>query len=296
MLSRRALLTGASVVGAVGVAGAAGVQQGVLPGRPFLQQHLGLNGEDGVVPDVDPGPVVTGTFVSEARLGAEVGWGLTRPPGIIGPLPLVVALHALGGSHASLLGQNFGLPQFLAAAVADGVAPFAIATVDGGRTYWHPRPTGEDAGAMVADELLPMLGERDDLDTTRIGFMGWSMGGFGSLRLAGLLGPERVAAVAVCGPALWKNPDEASAEGFADAAEYEEFSVYDAQDDLDGIAVRIDVGTGDPFYRDVEDYVAGFPPDAGVTSTFEPGGHNARYFRRMEPAELAFLGGALTRH
>ena len=90
MLSRRALLTGAGAVAVVGVAGTAGVQQGVLPGRPFLQ-HLGLNGEDGVVPDVDPGPVVTGTFVSEARLGAEVGWGLTRPPGVTGPLPLVVA-------------------------------------------------------------------------------------------------------------------------------------------------------------------------------------------------------------
>ena len=37
--------------------------------------------------------------------------------------------------------------------------------------------------------------------------------------------------------------------------------------------MRVDIGTGDPFYRDVQDYVAGFPDDAGVVSTFEPGGH-----------------------
>ncbi len=290
MLSRRTVLVGGGAVVVVGAAGAAGVQQGVLPGRPFLQKHLGLNGEDGVVPDVEPGPVVTGSFVSEARLGQEVGWGLTRPPDVDGPLPLVVALHALGGSHASLLGPNFGLPQFLAAAVADGVPPFAIATVDGGRTYWHERPSGEDAGAMVTDELLPMLADRDDLDTSRIGFLGWSMGGYGALRLAAQLAPERVAAVAVCAPALWKDPDDARKTGFEDAAEYEEFSVYDSQDDLTGIPVRIDIGTGDPFYRDVEDYIAGFDDDADVSGDIEPGGHDAGFFRRKEPAQMRFLG------
>lgn len=290
MLRRRALLTGAGAVVVVGAAGAVGVQQGVLPGRPFLQEHLGLNGEDGVVPDVEPGPVVTGTFVSEARLGVEVGWGLARPPGVEGPLPLVVALHALGGSHASLLGPNFGLPEFLAAAVADGVPPFAIATVDGGRTYWHERPSGEDAGAMVTDELLPMLAERDDLVTDRIGLLGWSMGGYGALRLGGLLGPDRVPAVAACAPALWKDAEDARPTGFADAAEYEEFSVYDAQDDLAGIAVRIDIGTGDPFYRDVEDYLAGFSDDADLSGDIEPGGHDAGFFRRKIPVQLRFLG------
>jgi hypothetical protein len=54
--------------------------------------------------------------------------------------------------------------------------------------------------------------------------------------------------------------------------------------------VRIDCGTGDPFYRDVRDYVDGFPSDADVTSTFEPGGHNPAYWRRMLPAQVDFLG------
>ena len=63
-------------------------------------------------------------------------------------------------------------------------------------------------------------------------------------------------------PAMWSDPDDASSAGFADAAEYDEFSVYDHQEDLAGIPVRIDFGTGDPFFRDVQDYVGGFPDDA----------------------------------
>ncbi len=56
--------------------------------------------------------------------------------------------------------------------------PFAIATVDGGTTYWHPRPNGEDAGGMVVDEFLPLLAEQG-LRTDRSAFHGWSMGGYG---------------------------------------------------------------------------------------------------------------------
>lgn len=290
MLSRRTFLLGGTATTGVAAIGAGlGVQQGVLPGRPWAQAHLGLNGAAGVVPDIEPGPVVNGSFVSEHRLGVETGWSLILPPNAIGPLPLVVALHGLSADHTTLLGPDFGLDRFLAAAVADGVAPFAIATVDGGTTYWHPRPSGEDASAMVIDELLPILAAHD-VTTDRIGLLGWSMGGYGALRLGGALGPARVPAVVAASPAIWSDPDDASSSGFEDAAEYEGSSVLDHQNDLDGIAVRVDCGTGDPFYRDVEDYVAGFPDDADVTSTFEPGAHNAAYWRRMLPAQLAFLG------
>jgi predicted esterase len=290
VISRRALLLGGGAVAATGlVAAGVGVQQGVLPGRPWLQEQLGLNGEAGVVPDVVPGPVEEGSFVSERRGGVATGWSLIRPPGAAGVLPLVVALHALGADHTTLTGELFGLDRFLAAAVADGVPPFAIAAADGGRTYWHPRPSGEDAGAMVTDEFLPMLVEHD-VDISRIGLLGWSMGGYGALRLAGLLGAERVAAVAAVSPAIWTDADEASDEGFESADEYEGFSVFGHQSDLAGIPVRVDCGTGDPFYREVEDYVAGFPPGADVTSSFEPGAHDPGYWRRMLPAELAFLG------
>jgi len=273
-----------------GAAGGVGMYEGVLPGRPRLQSLFGLNGEAGVVPDVEPGPILTGSFVSEQRLGEETGWSLMRPPGTRGQrLPLVVSLHALGWNHDDALSSSIGLPQFLAQAVDRGVPPFAIATVDGGRSYWHHRPSGEDAGAMVVDELLPLLG-RHAVGIERIGLLGWSMGGYGVLRLATDLGPERVAAVVAASPAVWRDPADARPDGFEDEEEYEQYSVMDSQDLLDGIPVRIDVGTGDPLYREVEEYVDGFPDDADLTSTFEPGGHSAAYWRRMLPAQVEFLG------
>jgi hypothetical protein len=93
--------------------------------------------------------------------------------------------------------------------------------------------------------------------------------------------------------ALWTDPSAASPAGFADAAEYEEFTVTGRQDDLAGIPVRIDCGTDDPFYADNQEYVDGFPAGSDLTVTFEPGAHQAGYWRRMLPVELEFLGGRL---
>ena len=287
---RTFLLGGAGVVTAGLVGTGIGIEQGVLPGRPFLQAELGLNGEDGTIPDVAPGLVERGSFVSEARGGVETGWSLILPPGMPPDgLRVVVAMHGLGASHTTFTGPEFGIDRFLAAYVEGGGTPFAIVAADGGRSYWHPRPNGEDASRMVTDELLPLVEERG-ADVAKIGLIGWSMGGYGALRLAGLRGPRRTAAVVASSPALWSDPGDASSAGFADAKEYERESIYDNQAELVAIPVRVDIGTGDPFYRDVQDYVAGFPDDALVTSTFEPGAHRPGYWRRMLPAQLAFLG------
>ncbi|MBA8802918.1 pimeloyl-ACP methyl ester carboxylesterase [Nocardioides ginsengisegetis] len=292
-ISRRSLiLGGTAVVGVAAVAGAGvGIERRVLPGRPWLQQHLGLNGDPGTVPDIEPGPVVSGSFTSRHRLGAETGWSLVMPPVSTGILPLVVALHGLGEDHATLTGPSFGLGRYLAQYVAQGGEPFAIATVDGGTSYWHPRPSGEDASAMVTDELLPRLAGHG-VATHRYGLIGWSMGGYGALRLAGLLGNEVVPAVVASSPALWTDADDASDSGFSSPEEYEQNTVFGHQSDLAGIAVRIDVGTGDPFFPAVVDYVAGFP-DGTVVAINEPGGHDTGYWRRMLPEQLAFLGASL---
>ncbi len=280
---------------AVAAGSTVGVYEGWLPGRVRAQAVLGLNGEDGVVPDVATGPVDSGSFTSEARRGATVRWHLLRPPGAAtDDLPLVVALHGLGWSIDSFLPGDLGVPEHLAAVVADGVAPFAIVVPDGGDTYWHERPDGKDAGAMVVEELLPLMAERGlrAAPSDRVGLLGWSMGGYGALRLGGLLGASRVSAVAVAGPALWSDADEASTSGFVDADEYRAFSVFGHQDDLDGIAVSIDCGTGDPFYRSVEDYVDGFPDGADLRASFEPGAHDRGFWRRVLPAQLELLGRA----
>lgn len=59
-----------------------------------------------------------------------------------------------------------------------------------GGSYWHKRASGEDSGAMVLSELIPLL-DTHNLDTSRVAFLGWSMGGYGALLLGGRLGPAR---------------------------------------------------------------------------------------------------------
>ena len=291
MLSRRSLLVGAGA-GAVSLAAvAAGL--GLRPDGTDVADGVRVRiGEP--LPRVTPGPVERGTFTSAARLGEQVDWALLRPPGVDGPLPLVVALHGHGGTTAALLGPEWGLPQFLAQVVADGAAPVAIATASAGKTFYHPRPSGEDAGAMVTDELLPMLLARDDVALRPIGLLGWSMGGYGVLRLAGLLGPGKVAAVVASSPGLYTDPEAAHPNGFRDAAEYERYSVMDLQSQLADIPVRIDIGTEDPFYEVTRTYVAGFPDDADLTVDLtDDFGHEVVYSRRMMPAELRFLADHL---
>ena len=97
------------------------------------------------------------------------------------------------------------------------------------------------------------------------------MGGYGALRLAVDLGPERVSAVVAASPAVWRDASDARPDGFEDEEEYERYSVMDEQDQLGGIPVRIDCGTGDPLYREVEALVDGFPDDADLTSTLRAG-------------------------
>ncbi len=237
-----------------------------------------------------------GSFTSAARGGLATRWALVRPPGVDGPLPLVIALHGHGGSTAALLTEPWDLPGALARAVVDDeVAPFALATVSGGTSFWHPRPWGEDAGAMVVDELLPMLQARTDVAPGPIGMLGWSMGGYGVLRLAGILGPGVVAAVVASSPGLYTRARAAHPDGFVDAAEYRRYSVMDAQTDLAGIPLRVDIGTADLFLDATRAYVDGFGAGAEVTAEYGPGGHDMEFTQRVLPAQLAFLGARVGR-
>lgn len=285
-VTRRALLIGGLGVVAAGAAGVAGIEAGLLPGRTTLHAVLGLNGEPGEVPDVSRGPAVSGSFVSGARAGTECGWTVSYPPGTSpgDRMPVVVVLHGYDGDHETAF-ASLGFDRFQAAAGAD----FAVASVDGGNGYWHPRREGGDSGAMVTDEFLPLLTDQG-LDTSRVGFIGWSMGGYGALLLASRLGPERVAAVVAQSPAMWSDGAHSPDGAFDDAEDYAAHDLAGRQSELDGIAVRIDCGTGDGFYPVVREYVDGFAtaPEGG----FEGGGHDVAYWRRVAAPEFDFL----TRH
>jgi S-formylglutathione hydrolase FrmB len=272
-------------LGGVGLA----VDEGWLPGRARLRRALGQTGPAGHIPDIAPGRVVSGSFVSRLRLGVRTGWSVIYPGPHPEPLPVMIALHGLSGTNRSFV-DELGVDRFLAAAVAAGVPPFAVATVDGGTTYWHPRPDGEDAGGMVLQELLPILA-RQGLRTEHLAFHGYSMGGYGALRLAPLADRGAVRAVSVLSAAIWQPGAGYSSSGFSSDQEYDRYTVFGHQADLHRIAVRVDCGSEDPFYPDDKAYVAGF--SRPVTSTFQDGGHDPAYWTRMMPAQLAFVGAAL---
>jgi pimeloyl-ACP methyl ester carboxylesterase len=292
-VTRRSVILGAASAVMLAGAAALAVDEGILPGRATLFRSLDLDGAAGVVPKSKPGALISGSFRSAARLGKSCGWSISYPPGTTpgDALPLLVVLHGYNGSHTGAFGNHLGLDHFLAASVNQGARPFAIASVDGGNTYYHRRVSGEDAAAMVTDEFLPLLA-RSGLRTNRVALMGWSMGGYGALHIAGRLGGDRVVAVVAESPALWRHAAQTPPPAFDNPEDFAANTVFGRQSQLAGIPVRVDCGRGDGFYPAAKAYVAGFPklPAGG----FSAGGHNLDYWRRMAPAQLEFVGKYLS--
>ena len=232
--------------------------------------------------------MVTGTFVSAARGGIPTNWAIARPPGQTSALRPVIALHGKGSSAATVMAG--GVDAALAQIVAAGLPPFAVVAVDGGGSYWHRRASGEDSGAMVLNELIPMLGERG-LDTSRVGFMGWSMGGYGALLLGARLGPARTSAICAVSPALWLSSGAAAPGAFDGPDDFAANSVFGLPA-LGSIPLRIDCGDSDPFYAATKAFIAQLPtPPAGG---FSPGGHDAGYWSAQLPGEIAWMAPLLT--
>jgi len=216
----------------------------VLPGQQVLYR---LDGACSVAsPPLDfaaPGATESGTFYSRARqrdVGYTIAWPPGHRPGT--PLPLILALHAFGGDHLSVL-TRVSLPQALALRV-DGkpLPPMAIAAADGGGGYWNPHP-GDDPMAMVIDELIPLC-QRHGLGRRAIGTLGISMGGYGAILLAEKY-PRLISAVAAIGPAIWTSYPQARAVNpgaYASAAAFADADAVTHAHALAGVAVRVACG------------------------------------------------------
>lgn len=287
-ISRRAaLLGGLGGVAALAVGGSIAVDEGVLPGRHPVRSLPEHGSPAATSPGGAPARSISGSFESAARLGARTGWKIAYPAGAAGPLRVLVVLHGRGGDYTAAFGNNLGLDQFLAQATSRGAHPFAIAGVDGGdHSFWHPRSDGSDAGAMVLDEFIPLLG-RHGLDVSRVGLMGVSMGGYGALWLATLLGVQRVAVVVAESPALWHHAGDTTPGAFDGAADFDARTIFGRERELDAIPLRIDCGTSDPFAPATRDLRAELSPRPA--GGLEPGKHNVEYWRRMAPAQIAFV-------
>jgi len=263
-ISRRELLIGA----------------GGLLGAGVLAQSLGGKSID------YKGTVRSGVFTSAARRGARTGWTINWPPGqLTGALRPLIVLHGRGADHSAAF-TSLHLDRPLADVVDDGGKPFALASVDGGdHSYWHPRADGDPA-TMIIDEFLPLLA-RQGLDTSRVGFLGWSMGGYGSLYLASVLGSDRVAVAVAESPAIWHTAAQYADGAFDSTADFNAHQLWGRQPALDKIPLRIDCGASDGFAPVTRDLRASLHPTPA--GGIEPGGHDATYWRSQARAQLKFV-------
>jgi enterochelin esterase-like enzyme len=293
-LSRRAALR----LGAGAVVGAAGIWTfGALtdpeqvpadpsPFEPATPAGPPAPGGPPAPPVAAPPPMptkVSGSFVSAARGGILTNYIVARPPGQIGPLRPVIALHGIRGSAKQVM--RFGVEQVLAELVQAGRPPFAVVAVDGGDSYWHRRAGGEDAGAMVLNELIPMLSTMN-MDIARVGFIGWSMGAYGAMLLGARLGPARTAGICAVSPALYQSYTASTLGAFDSYDDWTHNTVFGLPA-LSTIPLRIDCGNDDQFAPATHQFIGQLrtPPAGGFT----PGGHDEAYWRQQLPGELAWL-------
>ncbi|MFF2080083.1 alpha/beta hydrolase [Kitasatospora sp. NPDC058162] len=295
-LSRRRLLRlGAGVVGGGALLGAAaggGMIAGWLPGGVELKKVLGMTGTDGTVPDVAPGAVHVEQVRSAAR-GREVTMVTMLPPGAEAStnLPVCVVLHGRGNDAHGMVA--LGMPQFLAAAVRNGVPPFALVAVDGGdATYWHQQPGGDDPQAMLREELPGWLHARQ-LPTPRA-VLGISMGGSGALQYA--LGRTRAGrnldAVALLSPAVFGTwADARTTGGYADEADWRAHEPTLGLDQLQVGTLGVWCGQEDPFCPAARQVAR---QARARTAWFPDGEHTDGFWRRVLPEAMAVVGHALT--
>ena len=292
-IARRRVLVGGGAVVVTAVAGAAATRSSVL--RRAFDRLTRDCGEPGPIPPTSPARSTDGTFASSV-LGRDVGYALATPPGHVpgAPLPVAFMLPGRGGTARSNL-DGTRMADFVAQGIAErGLPPFALAAVDGGESYWHARAGGEDRMAMLTREFVPMCAERWRLgDGTGRAVIGWSMGGYGAL-LAGQEHPDLFSAVAAASPAVWRSFDEMShavGDAFDSAQDYAAHDLFVHHDRLQELRVRIDCGTGDPFYPNVRALVAALdPPPEG---TFFEGCHDSDSWRVVAAAQTDFLAAAL---
>lgn len=219
--------------------------------------------------------------LSHGRLrGAD--WWISRPAAASGPVPVVLALHAAYNS-AGQWRRKLALDR----AHRDAGARFALAAIDGGvHDYWHPRAVGRDPRALVLDRFLPLL-EQEGLDVSRPGFLGWSMGGYGALLLATEV--DHAGPVVASSPALWARYADSAPGAYDGASDFARWGVLGNPARIARLAgrqVRVDCGESDPFVPGVAELRRELP---SAQVHLSPGAHDATYWKRVLPAQLAWL-------
>lgn len=262
------MIGGASVLSLAAVGGA-GAAAGVLPVPSRVRRMMTDTGPAGVIPAAPAGQVRLERVSSQAR-GRQVGLWTAVPAGYGAGEGLPVCLILHGGSATTADYTTFGFARFLTSAVRHGVPPFVLVGADGGLSRWEGDGAGDDPQRMLREEVPAWCTARG-FDASRLAAYGWSMGGYGALRLAEG-NPGLLKMVAVLSPAVVPGD-----HAFADASR------------LEASRTGVWCGRSDPFFNAVQKFVRLVHPHPAVAS-WSKGAHQRGYWNRVTPAAFSLVG------
>jgi predicted esterase len=269
--SRRAFLIGGAGALSLAALGSVAAVAGVVPVPHQLRQKFQDLGPDGVIPAAPAGRIRLERVRSAAR-GREVGLWTAVPAGHGAGegLPVCLILHGASATTANY--TEFGFANFLTSAVQHGVPPFVLAGADGGVTSWEGDGATDDPQRMLREEM-PAWCKARGFDASRLAAYGWSMGGYGSLRLAER-NPGLLRAVSALSPAV--APGDSV---FADAAK------------LDASSTGLWCGQSDPFIHAAQALARRTHP---AVAAWSKGAHQRGYWNRVTPAAFSLVGHGLS--
>ncbi len=246
-------------------------------------------------PENPDGRIVTGTLSSSAT-GQDHPWAIWYPPGTDAGslLPVIVVLHGIDATIADV--QSLGYTTQALELIRKGAAPFAIAAVNGGQLFWQ-KIGKVDAGKMLVSDFLPLLA-RHGLDLGRMALTGWSMGGWGTLRLATAELRGKLKAIAAISAPCYQKYDWVPQKQWMTRAEFTANNFFIRPSRLANLPIFLACGTEDPFYpgnRDFAEILQSTPVVEPPTVSFGPGAHDPVYWQSVLPQQLGFLAKNLAR-
>lgn len=241
------------------------------------------------------------TTVTSVALGGRRAdcsfWIPALSPETARPLPLVILLHGVGGSHWAWFGKG-GAEQIAASMIATGeTEPFALAAPSDGLLGFgsaYVAQPGADVASWILDDVPDLAGRVDPrIDAAApIGLIGLSMGGYGALRLALAAGKTRVpAAVGMSSLTTLADHARFGVDPLPDVADERSRSILGALDASDvAAALRIVCGRDDFLIEDnrrLHDALA----LRGVAHEWieDEGDHSWEYWRRHLPGAVSFV-------
>lgn len=239
-----------------------------------------------------PVPSTSGVRVLSGTIPARRGMKPVRYAVLVpeGTRRLDAVAYLLPGRSVGPEGEiAIGLGGFFASYLRGGGKPFALAIMNSGESYYHPRTSGEDRLAVATVDFPRVVRGLLGVSQLREALLGESMGGYGAL-LAAEREPLRYRAVAVAGPAIFPSyADERGSVGdaFDSARDFERYDVIAHAGALRERPVQVWCGLHDPFLPGVQAFARACPT---AHVQIQNGCHDDGSWRASTPSRLEFVG------